>query len=96
MVIQTSVNRFEMKYSKDLTSLSSTHLTLMTCRTPVTDGDMMLCKGFPIGATVPRTMAYGTFLSFCAPTYSVRSLSIFNCGASYSFGKFKLVILLQA
>lgn len=61
-----------------------THFTLITCNTPVTDGDIMLCNGFPIGSTVPRTMAYGTFRFFCAPTYSLRLLSMFNCGASYN------------
>lgn len=60
----------------------SIHLTLMTCSTPVTDGVMRLCSGCPIGFTVPRMIAYGTFWFFCAATCWLRLSSTANCGAS--------------
>lgn len=69
--------------AKIIITRKKSYLTVMTCKTPVTFGDRMLWSGTPIGDTVPRTIAYGIFLSFFDPTYSMRLLSIFNCGASW-------------
>lgn len=59
----------------------NTHLSLIIWTTPVTFGAIMLIIGLPIGVTVPRMIAYGTFLSFCAATWSLIFWSICTWGA---------------
>lgn len=48
-----------MKWQND----GFTYLSLITWTTPVTDGDITLVIGVPMGCTVPRIIAYGTFWS---------------------------------
>lgn len=62
-------------------SSEKTYFNFMTCSTPVTDGVITDFKGAPNGVTVPRTTAYGIFLSFCLLTIFLRFSSIVNCGA---------------
>lgn len=70
--------------------IDATNLSLITWMTPVTDGDITLVIGFPIGCTVPRIIAYGTLCSPFDDTWSFSLASRDNSGADCNYEKYTL------